>query len=332
MRLTLLVLLLILSFNSFAIERTGIREIRKVLRDNNIKPDDTCLDEYLLKRRKIIKRMSFGLAGGGVAIGTTSAVAGSSAATVATTNAAGTVVNSVLWPFAPIVAGSTITVAGAATGVALIGYESVQAIRLAKNGKLIKAIFQARVGEGKQLDRLYKRFKKKHGKNFIGLNKQIFAQAVLSTDQAGRFCPKKVLTRPKVLDAINDTLAQQDDPNKCGDRTVLSTGSSSAISHRTSKEKNGWAYLFNVTKSQIEDKVHKDNMRPVDIEKSYMAGRYHATFVKNAGENKVSGHWWIEGSIKNITKKAKALNARVIDLDLIKKSAFGKRDIFCSSN
>jgi hypothetical protein len=207
----------------------------------------------------------------------------------------------------------------------LVVYEGVQAARLVSNGRRIKEIYQARDGQGPHFERMYRQFERNYGTEFVGLNKEIFIQAINKAEREGAFClkPKRPLGRKKIQETVKQYLQNQDeDKNKCGTQAVLYTGSTSAIVHKTSIEPKGWSYLLAVSDSAIEAQVNSNGVRPVDIEPIGNA-KFNATFVKNAGENQVDGHWWMVGSLTKILNDVKNKNARIIDIDLVSSPLIG---------
>ena len=321
-----LLISLTISEGGLAAEKTRVREVRQILKKLQLSPADTCLDEYLEKRSRIIRQMSFGAAGGAGLIGASSAVAASGIATTTSTTATAgaAATTSTLWPFVTIAPG--LTTIGTVLGGALIVYEGVQTARLVSNGRRIKELYETREGKGQHFERMYRQFERKYGADFVGLNKEVFSQAVRRADAQGAFClnPKRPLRRKKIQETVNKYLQNQaEDKNKCGTQSVLYTGSASAIVHKTSIEAKGWSYLLGATEFEIKAQVNNNGMRPVDIE-PFGHKRYNATFVKNAGENKVDGHWWMVGSLSKILKDVKNKNARIIDLDLVTSPLIGK--------
>jgi hypothetical protein len=85
-----------ITFNCFSAEETRLREVRQILENLQINPSDTCLDEYLQQRGRIIRQMSFGAAGGAGVIGASTAVAASGIATTTTTASTGAAAASTL--------------------------------------------------------------------------------------------------------------------------------------------------------------------------------------------------------------------------------------------
>lgn len=164
-----------------------IKEIKQYVK--TINPDSTCMDEYIIRRKQLIIKLS--LAPVRVAAGTVASAYTGAMMAAGVANSTG--VDG--WAGLGYVVGGGM-LGGAIGATATAVDATVTGITLKNNVLITKAVYEQQTNrEGLYTDRLYKKYLKK---SKVDLPKEDFLQKLIAADAEGKLCDGTMVKQPRI--------------------------------------------------------------------------------------------------------------------------------------
>jgi hypothetical protein len=176
--IAMLVLISVSSFAKNSNDKTTVKMIKDVI-TSDISPSDTCLDEYIQRRRQLILRTALGPLSGAAEI------VGGTVAGLAAGAAIGSAVVNDGWAQIGYMLGGGVIMFGS-TAILYVTQQTVNFVKVMNNNRMIKAVAEARLNGGKFLNKYLKKYNKKFPEDNLSLEE--FKDIISFADQDGVLC------------------------------------------------------------------------------------------------------------------------------------------------